>query len=81
MAGRPTPTGRHPTKRHDHDTEKNKKKPNAQEKIFEPTHLAHLVFPDTQPDTQKTKRAKPTKPTHHPKFAKEPISTQLLRTF
>lgn len=25
MAGRPTPTGRHLTKRHDHDREKNKK--------------------------------------------------------
>lgn len=56
MAGRPPePTLRYLT-RQQPDTEKNKKMPNAQGN-FLPTHLAHLVFPNTQTNASKNQKS------------------------
>jgi len=57
MAERPPePTLRHLT-RQQSDTEKNKKYPTHRKGNFLPTHLAHLVFPDTQTNASKNQKS------------------------
>ena len=57
MAGRlPEPTLRNLT-RQQSDTEKNKKYPTHRKGNFLPTHLAHLVFPDTQTNASKNQKS------------------------
>ena len=57
MTGRlPEPTLRHLT-RQQSDTEKNKKYPTHRKGNFLPTHLAHLVFPDTQTNASKNQKS------------------------
>lgn len=69
MTGRPQPTL---------PNHRENKKPTAQGKIFKPTPLAHLVFPDTQPNIKNKEPSPPPRTFGHLNKITLDFSTKLL---